>query len=124
MHLLPDPIAPSIRVPVEEHELRLLNEDALKAFHHYCNSEAAASAADGSRALVAQLHRQREKEEKAEEDRRALIWEDLKKQRLIKALEQTKGNQSEAAEILGISRVTVWNQMKKFGINLKRGIDA
>ena len=50
--------------------------------------------------------------------------EELKKQRLIKALERTNGNQSEAAEILGVSRVTVWNQMKKFGINLKRGVDV
>ena len=54
----------------------------------------------------------------------SLSREELKKQRLVKALEQTNGNQSEAAAILGISRVTVWNQMKKFGINLKRGVDV
>ena len=50
--------------------------------------------------------------------------EEIKKQRLINALEQSNGNQSKAASILGVSRVTVWNQMKRFGINLKRGIDA
>ena len=50
--------------------------------------------------------------------------EEIKKQRLIQALEQANGNQSKAADILGVSRVTVWNQVKKFGINLKRGVDA
>jgi PAS domain S-box-containing protein len=54
----------------------------------------------------------------------SLSREELKKQRLVKALEQTHGNQTEAAAILGVSRVTVWNQMKRYGINLKRGVDA
>jgi PAS domain S-box-containing protein len=40
----------------------------------------------------------------------------IKKQRLIQALESSKGNQSEAARMLGISRTSVWNQMKKFGL--------
>ncbi len=40
----------------------------------------------------------------------------IKKQRLIQALESSKGNQSEAARLLGISRTSVWNQMKKFGL--------
>ncbi len=35
---------------------------------------------------------------------------------LILALEQSKGNRSGAAEILGVSRVTVWNRMKKFNM--------
>lgn len=42
------------------------------------------------------------------------------KSELIEALNQAKGNQSEAARILGISRVTVWNRMKKYHIDLKR----
>jgi len=54
----------------------------------------------------------------------SLNREDIKKKRLIETLKQTNGNQSEAAVILGVSRVTIWNQMKRFGINLKRGIDA
>jgi len=54
----------------------------------------------------------------------SLNREEIKKQRLTDALEQSNGNQSKAASILGVSRVTVWNQMKRFGINLKRGIDA
>ena len=42
------------------------------------------------------------------------------KTELVSALNQAKGNQSEAARILGISRVTVWNRMKKYNIDLKR----
>jgi two-component system, NtrC family, response regulator HydG len=38
------------------------------------------------------------------------------RERLLTALRQTGGNQSEAARILGVSRVTVWKRMKKFGI--------
>ncbi len=39
-----------------------------------------------------------------------------KKQALLQALEQSNGNKSEAARILGISRVTVWNQMHRYGL--------
>jgi PAS domain S-box-containing protein len=42
------------------------------------------------------------------------------KKALIKALLQSKGNQSQAARILGINRVTVWNRIKKYGIDLKK----
>jgi transcriptional regulator of acetoin/glycerol metabolism len=48
--------------------------------------------------------------------------DDIKKKQLMDALEKSGGNQSEAARFLGVSRVTVWNQMKKFNINLKRKI--
>ena len=44
-----------------------------------------------------------------------------KKQRLIDALERSNGNQSKAAELLGISRVTVWNQMRQFNISYEQG---
>jgi transcriptional regulator with GAF, ATPase, and Fis domain len=40
----------------------------------------------------------------------------IKKARLIRALESSNGNQSEAARILGISRTSVWSQMKRFGL--------
>ncbi len=40
------------------------------------------------------------------------------KQLLISALKQCRGNQSKAARILNISRVTVWNRIKKYGIDL------
>jgi transcriptional regulator with GAF, ATPase, and Fis domain len=39
---------------------------------------------------------------------------------LIKALRQANGNQSEAARILGVNRVTVWNRMRKHGIDLRK----
>jgi len=48
--------------------------------------------------------------------------EEIKKQELIHALEQSGGNQSEAARILGVTRVTIWNRMKRFGISANRNI--
>jgi DNA-binding NtrC family response regulator len=47
-----------------------------------------------------------------------------KKKQLIDALEQTGGNQSRAAEILGVTRVTVWNRMKRYGITAQRRINS
>ena len=35
---------------------------------------------------------------------------------LIQALKETNGNRSKAADILGVSRVTVWSRMKKYGL--------
>jgi len=35
-------------------------------------------------------------------------------------LQQSGGNQSETARILGISRTSVWNQMKRFNIKFKK----
>lgn len=46
--------------------------------------------------------------------------ENQEKTELIQALNQAKGNQSEAARTLGVSRITVWNRMKKYNIDLKR----
>lgn len=45
--------------------------------------------------------------------------EDIKKQRLTNALRQSHGNQSETAKILGISRTSVWSQIKRFGVDPK-----
>jgi two-component system response regulator HydG len=42
--------------------------------------------------------------------------DEIKKQRLMDALHQSGGNQSEASRILGISRTSVWSQIKKYGI--------
>jgi PAS domain S-box-containing protein len=39
---------------------------------------------------------------------------------LVAALVQTGGNQSAAARLLGVSRGTVWNRMRKYGIDPKR----
>jgi len=46
----------------------------------------------------------------------------LEKGRLVRILRQTGGNQSEAARLLGVSRVTVWKKIKKYGINLSTEI--
>ena len=50
--------------------------------------------------------------------------DEIKKRQLIEALEQAGGNQSMAAQILGVSRVTVWNRMKKYGIPSKPKFSA
>lgn len=42
-----------------------------------------------------------------------------KKQELIQALAQARGNKSMAAKLLGISRVTVWNRMHRYGLLLR-----
>jgi PAS domain S-box-containing protein len=47
--------------------------------------------------------------------------EEVKKQRLLGALGRAKGNQSEAARLLGISRTSIWQQMKRFGIRPEDG---
>jgi two-component system, NtrC family, response regulator HydG len=38
------------------------------------------------------------------------------RKRLLEALQEAGGNQTEAARILGVNRVTVWKRIKKFGI--------
>jgi len=43
---------------------------------------------------------------------------------LIEALRQSERNQSQAARILGINRVTVWNRMRKYGIDMKKVLTA
>jgi transcriptional regulator with PAS, ATPase and Fis domain len=48
----------------------------------------------------------------------AASWEEDRK-KLIQTLQQVGGNQSEAARILGVSRVTVWKRLKKYGIDLE-----
>ncbi len=38
---------------------------------------------------------------------------------LVEALQKSDGNQTKAAQMLGVSRVTVWKRMKKHGVALK-----
>jgi len=47
----------------------------------------------------------------------SLNREEIKKIELIETLKKTNGNQSEAARTLGVTRVTIWNRMKRFGIH-------
>jgi transcriptional regulator with PAS, ATPase and Fis domain len=47
----------------------------------------------------------------------ALIPDDeQKKQELLQALTQARGNKSMAAKILGVSRVTVWNRIHRYNL--------
>jgi len=39
-------------------------------------------------------------------------------------MKTVEGNQSRAAEILGISRVTVCNRMKRYGITAQRRLNS
>ena len=41
---------------------------------------------------------------------------------LLEVLRRTGGNQSEAARIMGVSRVTIWKRMKKYGIDVKQRV--
>ncbi len=47
----------------------------------------------------------------------------IEKQELIEALKKTGSNQSRAADLLGVSRVTIYNRMKRYGINAARHVD-
>jgi len=44
---------------------------------------------------------------------------DEKRDHFIQVLRETRGNQSEAARRLGVSRVTVWKRIKRYGIDLR-----
>jgi two-component system, NtrC family, response regulator HydG len=46
----------------------------------------------------------------------------LERDELLRALRLVAGNQSAAARLLGVSRVTVWKRMKKHGIDLRREV--
>ncbi|MBT8351361.1 MAG: helix-turn-helix domain-containing protein, partial [Deltaproteobacteria bacterium] len=50
--------------------------------------------------------------------------DDLSQERenFLKALIKAGGNQSEAARILGVSRVTIWKRIKKFKIDIQTEI--
>jgi transcriptional regulator with PAS, ATPase and Fis domain len=47
----------------------------------------------------------------------------MEKAALMEALRLSGGNKSQAAKILGVHRMTVWNRMRKHGIHLTKNID-
>ncbi|MGD8367408.1 MAG: sigma 54-interacting transcriptional regulator [Desulfobacterales bacterium] len=47
-----------------------------------------------------------------------------KRRELIEALRRFDGNQTRTADYLGISRVTVWNRIRKYGLDLQRDVLA
>ncbi len=49
---------------------------------------------------------------------------DSRRQRLIEALEVAGGNQTRAAKILGVSRVTVWKWIKKYDVSMAAKVDS
>jgi two-component system response regulator HydG len=46
-----------------------------------------------------------------------LSLKEMEKQMILRTLEETEGNRTHAAEILGISRRTLQNKLKEYGIN-------
>ena len=50
-------------------------------------------------------------------DESTMTAEDLERQQLLEALRQARGRKSEAAELLGISRSTLWRKLKMYGIS-------
>jgi PAS domain S-box-containing protein len=48
--------------------------------------------------------------------------DEAERKRILEALAATGGNQSKAAEILGISRVTLWKRLKAFDIQVDRKV--
>lgn len=65
-------------------------------------------------------------EEKSIQDMKAEVptKQEIRKRQLVDALARAKGNQSIAADILGVSRVTIWNRMKRFGITYTRHLES
>ena len=49
----------------------------------------------------------------------SLALSDMEKARILRALEQAKGNRKLAAELLGIGRTTLYSKIKLFGIDSK-----
>ncbi|MGD9975648.1 MAG: sigma-54 interaction domain-containing protein, partial [Desulfatirhabdiaceae bacterium] len=58
-----------------------------------------------------------------ESKRQSFNMREIEKQELIEALKKTANNQSRAAEVLGVSRVTVYNRMKRYGINTEKVLE-
>lgn len=44
-------------------------------------------------------------------------WAEVEKQKIMDTLKQTGGKRSEAAELLGWGRTTLWRKLKKYGLN-------
>jgi len=48
-----------------------------------------------------------------------VVIRDNRRQELVDALHRAGGNQTRAAELLGVSRITVWKRMKKYNVTVK-----
>ncbi len=47
----------------------------------------------------------------------AATWQELEKQQIINALQQTGGHKAETAKLLGMGRTTLWRKIKQYSIN-------
>jgi len=54
----------------------------------------------------------------------AHVYQDSRRRQLVEALEATGGNQTKAARLLGVSRVTVWKWMTRYGIQLSSRVQS
>jgi len=52
----------------------------------------------------------------------SINMQEIEKRELVEALKKARGNKSKAAEYLGVSRVTVWNRMKRFNVDTPRQV--
>ena len=59
---------------------------------------------------------------RAQADTTADSRAERQRRELVAALTEAGGNQSRAAELLGVSRVTVWNRMKRYGVRAERQV--
>jgi PAS domain S-box-containing protein len=50
------------------------------------------------------------------------VKESRQKQALLEALKEAGGNQTRAAQLLGVNRVTVWNRIRKYQIDIRKDI--
>jgi two-component system, NtrC family, response regulator HydG len=66
--------------------------------------------------LPVQMNRPPSRKQPLEEPRVPTTMEE--KSALIEALVACRGNQSKAARMLGVNRVTVWHRIKKYGIDI------
>jgi PAS domain S-box-containing protein len=55
--------------------------------------------------------------------RSAFNRQEIQRMELLEALEAADGNQSKAADLLGVTRVTIWNRMRRFGVQFKKKME-
>jgi two-component system, NtrC family, response regulator HydG len=55
--------------------------------------------------------------------RKTFNREEIKRIELIEALDKANGNQSRVAELLGVTRVTIWNRMRRFGVQYRKKME-